>query len=175
MKDQMNGASTEISAEKTNTSENDQMSVSDESSQKESTSDESSCQKLIKTESSTCNDQIGFTLAGITPNEPSVVSVTSNESSIEKSITDESLAQIEKQNANFADLQSNEDSSNENPTDHKKCDAASPSPEKEKHHVTQKVMTSSDLGCEGDNEPSLLCNMTPELAPTSMPGQEPDV
>ena len=163
-------SSTEISAEKTNTIENDQISVSDESAKKESTSDELSYQKQIKTESSTCNDEIGFFLTALAPNELSVVSVNTNESSIEKSITDESLAQNQKQNANLADLQNNEEPSNENQTDNKICDAASPLPEEEKHHVTKKVMTSSDLGCEGDKEPSFLCNMTPELAPTSTPG-----
>ena len=106
--------SSSISAEKTNTIENDQISVSDESAKKESTSDELSYQKQIKTESSTCNDEIGFFLTALAPNEPSVVSVTSNESSIEKSITDESIAQNQKQNANLADLQNNEEPSNEN-------------------------------------------------------------
>lgn len=168
----MNCILTKISAAKTKKIGNDQIPVSEESPQKQSILDESSRQNLIKTHLSICDDQIGFVSSRLTSNGPLVVSMTSNESFIKKSITDESSTQIQKKNTNFADKQRNEES-NEIPTDFKNCDTASPL--SEKHHVIKQVMTSSDLGCEGDNEPSLLCNLAPELTPKSTLGREPGV
>lgn len=168
----MNCILPKISAENTKKIGNDQIPVSEESVQKQSILDESSGPNLIQTQLSRCDDQIGSISAGLTSNGPLVVSMTSDESFIKKSITDESSTQIQKKNTNFADKQRNEES-NEISTDFKNCDTASPLPEK--HHVIKQVMTSSDLGCEGDNKPSLLCNMAPELTPKSTLGREPGV
>ena len=162
----MNCILTKISAAKTKKIGNDQIPVSEESPQKQSILDESSRQNLIKTHLSICDDQIGFVSSRLTSNGPLVVSMTSNESFIKK------FSKFQKKNTNFADKQRNEES-NEIPTDLKNCDTASPL--SEKHHVIKQVMTSSDLGCEGDNEPSLLCNLAPELTPKSTLGREPGV
>ena len=162
----MNCILTKISAAKTKKIGNDQIPVSEESPQKQSILDESSRQNLIKTQLSICDDQIGFVSSRLTSNGPLVVSMTSNESFIKK------FSKFQKKNTNFADKQRNEES-NEIPTDFKNCDTASPL--SEKHHVIKQVMTSSDLGCEGDNEPSLLCNLAPELTPKSTLGREPGV